>query len=389
MVEQELAQRVERPEHVVGQPDLGSVGTAADEVAHQGVDPGRVRGAEYLEGRGGQLGLLDDAGPHRVVDVVVHVRDAVREPHELRLRRRRRGHRPGVVHDAVADLPGQVQALSVVLEVIDDPQALLVVAERPPEERREGLLAQMAERRVSEVVAERDRLGEVLVQAERTGGGPGDLAHLQRVGEPDAVVVTLGGEEHLRLVLQAPERLRVHDAVPVPLEAGPEVVLGLVVLSALAGRGERRGRRQRLALDLFGTFSGYGHAAILPSRSDAPYPRTRSTIGASTWVRVDPVPCSRRLRMRGVRMRVLVGLAALSVLAAACGGDATDEGARWDRRPAGSTGATGATDSGDDPGAGSLYGGSNGMTGATGATGANGTPTSRSPSTTTCSIRAP
>ena len=73
--------------------------------------------------------------------------------------------------------------------------------------------------------------------------------------------------------------------------------------------------------------------------------------------------------MRGVRVRVLVGLAALSVIAAACGGDATDEGGGGSTA-AGSTGATGATDSGDDPGAGSLYGGSNGMTGATGATGA-------------------
>jgi plastocyanin len=72
--------------------------------------------------------------------------------------------------------------------------------------------------------------------------------------------------------------------------------------------------------------------------------------------------------MRDVRMRVLVGLAALSVLAVACGGDANDAaGGPTGTSP---TAATGATDSGDDPGAGSLYGGSNGMTGATGATGA-------------------
>jgi plastocyanin len=75
--------------------------------------------------------------------------------------------------------------------------------------------------------------------------------------------------------------------------------------------------------------------------------------------------------MRGVRMRALVGLAALSVLAAACGGDANDAGGSMGGGPTGATAATGATDSGDDPGAGSLYGGSNEMTGATGATGAN------------------
>jgi plastocyanin len=73
--------------------------------------------------------------------------------------------------------------------------------------------------------------------------------------------------------------------------------------------------------------------------------------------------------MRGVRIHVLVGLAALSVLAAACGRDANDAGGSTGAGPTGAT-AAGATDSGDDPGAGSLYGGSKGMTGATGATGA-------------------
>jgi plastocyanin len=71
--------------------------------------------------------------------------------------------------------------------------------------------------------------------------------------------------------------------------------------------------------------------------------------------------------MRGGRMRVLVGLAALSVLAVACGGDANEAGGPTGTGP---TAATGATDSGDDPGGGSLYGGSDGMTGATGATAA-------------------
>ena len=71
--------------------------------------------------------------------------------------------------------------------------------------------------------------------------------------------------------------------------------------------------------------------------------------------------------MRGVRTRVLVAIAALPVLAAACGGDANDGGATG----SGPT-ATGETDSGsgDHPGAGDGYRGSYGMTGATGATGA-------------------
>ena len=73
--------------------------------------------------------------------------------------------------------------------------------------RVQRLLAGVAEGRVAEVVAEPDRLGQVLVEAERAGDGAGDPAGLQRVGEPGAVVVALGRDEDLGLVLEPPEGL--------------------------------------------------------------------------------------------------------------------------------------------------------------------------------------
>ena len=73
----------------------------------------------------------------------------------------------------------------------------------------------MSERRVPEVVAERDRLGELLVEAQRDGDRPRDLAHLQRMGQPGAVVVPLRGEEYLRLMHQPAERLAVKDPITV------------------------------------------------------------------------------------------------------------------------------------------------------------------------------
>ena len=95
--------------------------------------------------------------------------------------------------------------------------------------RVERLLADVAERRVAEVVAEPDRLGQVLVQPERAGHRARDPAGLERVGEPGPVVVALGRDEHLGLVLEAPERLRVDDPVAVALERRPHraVRLGL------------------------------------------------------------------------------------------------------------------------------------------------------------------
>ena len=67
----------------------------------------------------------------------------------------------------------------------------------------ERLLADVAERRVPEVVAEPDRLGQVLVQPQRTSDGARHLGDLERVRQPSAVVVADRQHEHLRLVLAA------------------------------------------------------------------------------------------------------------------------------------------------------------------------------------------
>src|SRR5918996_3336812 len=102
---------------------------------------------------------------------------------------------------------------------------MLVVAETAPpagaHARVEHLLARVPEGRVTEVMAEPDRLGQVLVQPERARHASRDPARLERVREPGAVVIALGRDEDLRLVLQAPERLRVDDPVAVTLEGRP------------------------------------------------------------------------------------------------------------------------------------------------------------------------
>ncbi len=86
----------------------------------------------------------------------------------------------------------------------------------------EGLLAGVAERWVAEIVADPDRLGQVLVQPQRPRHGAGDPAGLQGMGEAGAVMVALRRDEDLRLVLEAAERLGVDDAVAVALERRPQ-----------------------------------------------------------------------------------------------------------------------------------------------------------------------
>ena len=109
-------------------------------------------------------------------------------------------------------------------------------------------LARVAERRVPEVVTERDRFGELLVQAQHLGDRARDLRDLERVGQPRAIVVAGRREKHLRLVLQPAERLAVDDAIAIALKRRTDVVLGFGAqpasrVGALGGLG-----REDLAL---------------------------------------------------------------------------------------------------------------------------------------------
>src|SRR5438093_3109202 len=119
-------------------------------------------------------------------------------------------------------------------------------------------------------MAERDRLGEVLVQAERARGRARDVRHLERVRQANAIVVTLGRQEDLRLVLQPSKRLGMNDPVSIAMKAGAKRIGRLLSFAPLRVDGERGMWREGVALDLLGSLPGGRHAAILARASDTP-----------------------------------------------------------------------------------------------------------------------
>ena len=173
------------------------------------------------------------------------VGDLVGEIDRLRLERRRDETLDELVRrirfvQALEDFPRQVEPVELgilQLELGDDSEALGVVAEAAVarHEAVECLLAEVAEGRMAEVVRERDRLGEVLVEAERAGEGPRDAGDLHRVGHAGAVMIAGAIEENLRLVLEAAEGAAVDDAVAVALEVEAEAVLVLGMDAAARG----------------------------------------------------------------------------------------------------------------------------------------------------------
>ena len=88
----------------------------------------------------------------------------------------------------------------------------------------EDLLADVSERSVADIVAQRRRLHEVLVEPERPRERTGDLRHLQGVRQPRNEVIADGRDKHLGLVLEAAKRVGVDDAIAVALELGAQVV---------------------------------------------------------------------------------------------------------------------------------------------------------------------
>ena len=102
-------------------------------------------------------------------------------------------------------------------------RSVCALPSKPPHsdpELVEGHLAVVPERRVTEVVGERRRLGEVGVAAQRMGQVTGDLGDLEAVRQAVADEVVGLRPEHLRLGRQPAQRGRVHDAGAVALEGG-------------------------------------------------------------------------------------------------------------------------------------------------------------------------
>ena len=84
---------------------------------------------------------------------------------------------------------------------------------RALEDGVERALSGVAEGRVAEIMAEGDRLGEILVEHERAADRAGKARDLKRVRQARAVMISLRLEKDLRFVLH---RLRINSFLVFP-----------------------------------------------------------------------------------------------------------------------------------------------------------------------------
>ena len=155
-------------------------------------------------------------------------------------------------HDSFADFESQVQpgeARVAVFERLDDAERVQIMIEALPKAAHlavQLVFAGVRKRGMPDVVAEGERLGEVLIQLQSGGYGAGDLRNLDGVRQAVAEMVGDAGRKNLHLVFEAAEGPRVNDAVAIALELVAIRVrkLGVAASAALlhwkaqsAGRG--------------------------------------------------------------------------------------------------------------------------------------------------------
>ena len=83
----------------------------------------------------------------------------------------------------------------------------------------ERMFASVAERRMPDVVDQRQRLGEILVQPQRLGDGPGDLRYFRCVRQTAAKMVGVAIREDLRLARKTTKRASMNNARAVSLKS--------------------------------------------------------------------------------------------------------------------------------------------------------------------------
>jgi hypothetical protein len=96
-----------------------------------------------------------------------------------------------------------------------------VVIERQPARLHgavQGLFARMTERRMPDVVHQRQRLNQVDVKLERLRYSPRNLCDFERMRQPVAEVIGVAARENLRFRFEPPKGSRVDNAIPVALK---------------------------------------------------------------------------------------------------------------------------------------------------------------------------
>jgi hypothetical protein len=124
----------------------------------------------------------------------------------------------------------------------------------------ERTFAGMAKGRMAQVMRQRQRFAQILVETQRARERASNLSNFKRMSEPGPEVVALMKDENLGLMGQPAERSRMDNAIAVATEVAPGCARDLgkkapAGFPRIGGKSSTRGRRvDRHDVSRFGRF---------------------------------------------------------------------------------------------------------------------------------------
>ena len=125
---------------------------------------------------------------------------------------------------------------------------------KAPHQPVQLFLPRMGKRRMADIVSQRERFRQVLIQTQRRRDRSRNLGNLDGMGQTIAEVIRQALGEHLSLVLQPPEGARMHDAVAVSLKF-VAVRMGKLRVTTAACTRHRKAQMSERGRRHFKTFS--------------------------------------------------------------------------------------------------------------------------------------
>ena len=196
-----------------------------------------------------------DAGPLGQVERPARVKSGNRAGHIFS--KMRRHYRSIVLDQPFQGFPGEIEAVEIGIAVFEpghQPERMGVVIEAANIGGGlvQCLLAGMAERGVTQIMGQRDGLGQIFIHLEAARQAARQLRHFQGMSQPGAVIIAFMFHKHLGLVLEAAKGAGMDDAVAVAAVtgAGGAFLFGIKPAAALrhlggierkhSGRGNHR-----------------------------------------------------------------------------------------------------------------------------------------------------
>ena len=118
--------------------------------------------------------FCDDSRTLSIVHIVMDIGDLVRKTHDLAFQSRRISTGT-VIHDPVTDFPGKIQSVPVLLQYFHNPDALFIVGKTPRMYLIQRSFPGMSERRVPQIMSQRNGFHQIFIKPECLGNGTGDL----------------------------------------------------------------------------------------------------------------------------------------------------------------------------------------------------------------------